>query len=70
MTSLKDHKIVSEEEWAEVLPAYNIEYEKYSLYNLFLFHGHMKRKNDHALIRSIAYRTLLFRQQEGEKHND
>jgi len=34
---------------------------------LFLFHDLMKREKDHALIRSIAYGTLLFRRQEGEK---
>ena len=31
-----------------------IVYQKYTLYNLFLFHGLMKREKDHALIRSIA----------------
>jgi hypothetical protein len=50
-----------------VLPACNIVYEKYTLYNFFLFHGLMKRVKDHASVRSIAYRILLFRQQEGEK---
>jgi hypothetical protein len=41
--------------------------KRYTLYNLFLFHGFMKREKDHALIRSIAYGTLLIRRQEGEK---
>jgi hypothetical protein len=67
MVSLKDHKIVSEEEWVEVLPACNIVCEKYTLYNLFLFHGLMKREKDHASVKSIAYGTLLFQRQEGEK---
>lgn len=41
--------------------------KKYTLYNLFLFRGLMKREKHHASIRSIAYGILLFRRQEGEK---
>ena len=40
---------------------------QYTLYNFLLFRGLMKREKDHAPVRSIAYRILLFRQQEGEK---
>ena len=41
--------------------------QKYTLYNMFSVHGLVKREKDHALIRSIAYRTLPFRRLEGEK---
>ena len=40
---------------------------KYTLYNLSLFHGPMKREEDHVPIRSIAYGTLLF---GGKKERD
>ena len=50
-----------------MLPACDIVYEKYTLYNFFLFNGLMKGEKDHASVRSIAYRIVLFGQQEGEK---
>jgi hypothetical protein len=42
---------------------------KYTLYNLFLFHGLMKREEDDVPIRSIAYGTLLFGGKK-ERNND